>query len=211
MATEAEQPERPPDGPGSPNDTAPNRLVAAWRRLLGRRTGWFQRRHATIKEEMDEVERLILAALGPAATEAQKEFLEYRFKRRYVNAVQKAPWFGRIAGALKMTAGTAGLASAGIGALNESIRTMLVWQVTTILLGILVGALTTLDQIWKPSVRHSNYRQTERQLLKEGWDFVLKRGRYRSAHDAEARYKLFEDEVIRIDQTERTGLEESAT
>ena len=154
---------------------------------------------------------LILTKLGNAATDADREFLDYRFKRRYRNAVKAAPKFGRRAAALKIGAATLGLASAAIGALGDNIRTDLGIQITVVAIGVLVGVLAALDQTWKPGVRHANFRQTQNQLLKEGWDFVLGRGRYKKAPDLTEAFRTFVGEVCRVTQSERAGLEKSIT
>jgi hypothetical protein len=166
-------------------------------------------RHRSAHEEMDEVRGLILAKLGSGATAAHREFLDYRFKRRYLHAVDEAPWFGRGAGMLKIVAAICGFVSAGIVGLNENLGTDA--EVTVIVLGVLVGALTTIDQTWKPGVRHANLRQTENQLLKEGWDFALERGRYKQATDVDDAFRTFVGEVCRVTQSERSGLEQSIT
>lgn len=126
--------------------------------------GWTLRkkkRHTDQEKEIRKLRDLILAELGHV-TEAQQEFLEQRFVNRYVDAVGNAPWLGRGAAALKLSVATFGLISAGIGAFNADIRTLLLWQVVTIFLGILVGVLTAVDQAWKPLLRHANQRQVER-------------------------------------------------
>ena len=66
-----------------------------------------------------------------------------------------------------------------------------------IFLGILVGVLTTINQVWGPSQRSVARYQAAYALRREGWNFLHERGRYETLPD-EQKLGAFIDEVNRI-------------
>jgi hypothetical protein len=65
------------------------------------------------------------------------------------------------------------------------------------ILGLVVGVLTAVNQIWNPSKRSGTRFQAAYALRREGWDFVNDRGRYAKL-GLETRLGAFIDEVSRI-------------
>lgn len=69
-----------------------------------------------------------------------------------------------------------------------------------IALGLVVGLLAQVLQIWRPSERSVAYYHARASLLHEGWDFVYDDGFY-APHkkDPLRQFSLFREQVLRIE------------
>lgn len=120
------------------------------------------------------------------------DWLRCRFREPLERDASAGPTFGKAATAIGVTTIGAGLASSAAASAWGDDATVLVAG-----LGILVGLLTAVNQIWRPSQRSVARYQAAFALRREGWDFVQDSGRYsRLAPDVQV--QTFVEEVNRI-------------
>jgi hypothetical protein len=132
---------------------------------------------------------------GPAAPPDGGSFadwLQYRFLAPLVRDAVAAPAYGK--SATLIGAGTigAGLGSSALASFSDDVATTAV-----AVLGIVVGLLGAITQIWRPAQRSVTRYQAAFSLRREGWDFLQDRGRYERLKP-EHRLAAFIDEVNRI-------------
>ena len=118
-------------------------------------------------------------------------WLQHRFTDALEVDAAAGPSFGRASTALAVMTAAAGLAASALTGLGND------WEEVVIVLGILVGVLTTINQVWGPSQRSVARYQAAYALRREGWNFLHDRGRYETL-TPEQRLGAFMDEVNRI-------------
>lgn len=145
-------------------------------------------------DEAGELCSLILERLEEP-DEAQAVFVRRQFRRRL-------EWFGArgrltvsLHTAVALLIVAAGLSMSGVTAIED--KHLNGWSYFVIVLGVVVGVLTGLLQIWRPSERSVSYLTAERELRDEGWRFVQQRGRYEKATDTAA-WGAFVDAIQEI-------------
>lgn len=120
------------------------------------------------------------------------DWLHFRFRESLERDAKAGPAFGKASTAIGVTTIGAGLgSSAAAGAWGDDAT------LPVAALGILVGILTAINQIWRPSQRSIARYQAAFALRREGWDFVQDRGRYERLKP-EVRLGALVDEVTRI-------------
>jgi hypothetical protein len=124
--------------------------------------------------------------------EAFDEWLRFRFVGPLVRDAAAGPAFGKAATALGVATIGAGLGSSALATASGDSAT-----IGVAVLGIVVGVLGGINQIWRPSQRSVARYQAAFALRREGWDFAQDRGRYERL-DPQVRVAAFIDEVTRI-------------
>jgi len=147
----------------------------------------------------EKVERnLLLTRLDSPAGDVAGElepfhdWLHLRFREPLEHDARAGPSFGKAATAIGVATIGAGLASSALATTTGNGATELV-----AVLGIGVGVLTAINQIWRPSQRSVARYQAAYALRREGWDFLQDRGRYERLESSQ-RLGAFIDEVSRI-------------
>lgn len=174
---------------------APRRRWPPWRRLRGGiqvlADGEAQRLAQRIREKVQIVD----PGDGTDAArrlEAFDDWLRFRFHEPLVRDAAAGPAFGKTATAIGVATIGAGLGSSALATTSGNGATGAV-----AVLGIVVGVLSAINQIWRPSQRSVARYQAAFALRREGWDFLNDRGRYERL-DPEARLATFIDEVARV-------------
>jgi hypothetical protein len=188
----------PTNEPGHPI----RRLLLPWRTA---RAAEQERAH-----EASTLRALILARLGQP-NEAQLAFVHLRFVRRL-------EWYGArgrllvvFHSGIVLATIAAGLLTSGVTALaKDKGGTLSFWSLVVIALGVAVGLLTGLTQIWRPGQRSASYNLGERELRDEGWCFVHARGKYESLHYPDQAWAAFVDAVREI-EGRATALDQAVT
>jgi hypothetical protein len=136
---------------------------------------------------------------------ARREFVRLQFQNR-------VEWFGArgrllsaLHGFIALVVIAAGLLASGVTAISAP-SPLSSWNYLTIALGVVVGVLTGITQIFLPSRRAAIYRRTESDLYREGWNLVFGRGRYVHCQDPEQAWSRFVDVIL--DTEGRAGLAE---
>ncbi|HEX8054755.1 MAG TPA: DUF4231 domain-containing protein [Thermoleophilaceae bacterium] len=125
--------------------------------------------------------------------EAFDDWLRLRFQVPLERDALAGPAFGKSATALGVATIGAGLASSAITTASGGD-----WATVVVAsLGIIVGVLATINQIWRPSERSVARYQAAFALRREGWAYLQDRGRYERVAP-EDRLPAFIDEVTRI-------------
>jgi Protein of unknown function (DUF4231) len=123
--------------------------------------------------------------VGEADNDRQDCFLVHRFEATLLRHRKWGPWYGRIFTGLSLLAIAAGAVSSALSSDPET-ATDRHWYIFA--LGLAVAITTAINQLWKPGMRSVASHRAGNALLREGWDFVKARGRYR---DAEAARQTF--------------------
>jgi hypothetical protein len=121
----------------------------------------------------DKVKRTI-EPVQPERVEALGGWLRCRFVAELELNARAAPRFGGAATAIGVIIIGAGLASTTIaGATDERWSTFVIGG-----LGILVGVLGAINQIWRPGARSVSRYHAAFGLRREGWDYLNDQARY---------------------------------
>jgi hypothetical protein len=134
----------------------------------------------------------------------QLEFIYHRFSSRIRWYARAAPslsfWYTLIA----LLVVASGLLTSGLTAIqqaaSERAQDDSILPYVVIGLGVAIGVLTGLSQVWKPAQKSVSYYAGQHDLRQEGWDFVNKRGRYRTKDYPEAAFAVFVDAVTAIER-----------
>jgi hypothetical protein len=123
---------------------------------------------------------------------ALEAWVRYRFLGPLDLDAKAGPSYGGAASLLGVATIGAGLASSTIAGVGDG-----VWADATIgALGVTVGVLTAINQIWRPGTRSVARYQSAFGLRREGWDYVHDRGRYENLGPM-AQLDLLIDEIGR--------------
>jgi hypothetical protein len=167
--------------------------VAAPRRPFLRRLVY--RRGSEAESQADELCMLIMRKIeGAALPEGARDFVQSRFKERMQRHLEVAPWQARAFLLLSVVSIAGGVAASTLGASGESSSG---WVVG---LGLLIAAATAINQISKVGPHSATRFHVGNALRREGWDFVMDRGRYVGVTDVKARFAAFYDAVWAIER-----------
>lgn len=151
--------------------------------------------------EAQALSELILARHGSPGPEHEVFVRERVFRR--------LNWYGArgrltatLHGLVALAIIAAGLTSSGIAALSAEFPLS---KMTVMVLGVLVGVLTGVIQVWKPTQRAGNYYWAENELRNEGWRYVHSRGQYEGNLTPETAWACFVDAVLDIEQRATTA------
>jgi hypothetical protein len=139
-----------------------------------------------IAEKLDDIggsSALSMSGSNGAVT----DFVEYRFVAPLEANAWGGPAYGRAFTAISVATIAAGLFSSSIAAVFDRPSAAAI-----AILGLAVGVLTAINQLWKPAQRSGARYQAAYALRREGWDFVNGRGRYAQL-DEDRQLGLFVD------------------
>lgn len=178
----------------SPSEQVVRRRPRRWlrgMRVLGEHEA--DRLEERLKEKVARTEGLTHSdSEGGLQLASFEDWLRWRFRQPLERDAWAGPAFGKAATAIGVTTIGAGLASSALASAGGTGTKALVAS-----LGILVGVLAAVNQIWRPSQRSVARYQAAFALRREGWDFLQDRGRY-AVIDSGGRLGAFVDEVTRI-------------
>lgn len=140
-------------------------------------------------EELVSLIRRRLAAEG-LATPEREQFVDSRFKDRMITHLVQAPKFMVWFHVLSVVAIVGATAVSGLGG-------EVGWLVT--LLGVVIALATAINQAGRLGQRSAVRFTAGNALRKEGWDYVMGRGRYLNKEGAPA-FALFYDAVWEIER-----------
>jgi hypothetical protein len=123
--------------------------------------------------------------------ESFEAWLRYRFREPLERDAVAGPRFGRAATLIGVGTIAAGLASSTIANVSNSPSAL--WLGV---LGLVVGVLGAVNQIWRPGERSVARYQAAFALRREGWNYLRDRGRYVKPSPVD-QLALFIDEVNR--------------
>ena len=163
-----------------------------------------------IKQRVDEAYRLgrrILDRLE-RATDADVDFVRYRFAHRLAWFGRRALWQNRYHAVVAVTVIAAGLISSGVTALADPGGLSPFEEGLVIALGVIVGVGTGLAQILRPAQKSVAYQRAYNDLLQAGWDFVNAQEPYND-QDVRVAFSKFAARVAEIENL-ATAAEELA-
>jgi hypothetical protein len=148
----------------------------------------------------DEAARLVAlirkkvwsSAVDERRRDAFDDWLRYRFYGPLERNAAAGPAFGKSATAIGVGTIGAGLLSSALSTVEGSGA-----AASVLALGVIVGVLGYINQIWRPAQRSVTRYQSAFALRREGWDFLYERGRYEGLAEDKS-LALFIDEVARI-------------
>lgn len=123
-------------------------------------------------------------------------FNEHRFRERLERYDYRSRRLGWLREILNVVVIAGGLITSGTIALGD-VNSHRV-QGFLIFVGLLVGVLTAINQIFRPGARSVTYGRAASDLRREGWDFLYHRGKYSRAENDTERYNLLVGEISEI-------------
>jgi Protein of unknown function (DUF4231) len=129
------------------------------------------------------------------STDSLERFMSYRFAEPLETNARKGPRYGWAFTLISVATITLGLVSSALAGSGPDETA----EMVIVVLGVLVGVLTGINQLARPGQRSVARYQAAHTMRREGWDYVHDSGRYRLLDPSE-RLVTFIEEIARINR-----------
>src|SRR4051794_133919 len=125
-------------------------------------------------------------------------FLEHRFMARLARFDRRARHFGNLHTFGNVIVISGGLLTSGTIAIGDPSKGWV--QAFLIVVGLLIGVLTAINQIVRPGARSTSYALAAVALRQEAWDLLNRMARYETAESDYERTRRFLSEISEINR-----------
>ena len=184
---------------------------------LTRASGWLVQRRPSGKDRqaVDVLAEMLTKKASESATgsednvEVRVNFIEHEVRRSLSEYLGSGPWLGRAFTLLSLLSITAGLLSATVASWSSPVTDG--QRRFIAILGVVVGVLGAVLQIWKPGQKSVAMNRSGEALYYEGWDYLTRLGRYADDKTSGDKWPLFAGAVGRINRNARATDTTAAT